>query len=186
MSNKKLLCIEDENNHKLFYYFTPASLLSNFTPLIIVLDSQERNFDYKMWNMLTPIGDFTHQNSWTSNLLQRLVEEISQEYECENDIYLYGSYNALLYAILFRTNAVYADISSMPTNPSICDDINNALKMADSHLTLYLYCNQDDQSFPTIFQQDATKATINFLPKLNEHGYTIENILNIFERMPKL
>ena len=109
MSGKNLLYIEDENQEKLFYYFTPAAISSNFIPLLIVLDfqtrPQTRNLEYKMWNILTPIINFEDN---TKDLLQKLIYKIADEYECEDHIYVYGSYEAVLHAKLCKVNTVYA------------------------------------------------------------------------------
>ena len=54
--------IEDTQKRKLFYRFTPAAFASNFVPLIVVLHGIDKaealNFEYKMWNVLTPIDNF--------------------------------------------------------------------------------------------------------------------------------
>jgi len=129
MSNKDLLYIEDANNRKLFYRFTPAAFASNFVPLIVILHGEDKseavNFEYKMWNVLTPIDDFGYEDSgscwlgekgdfFVKDLLQELIEQIAEEYECEEHIYLYGNstggYGAILHGILCKANAVYANV----------------------------------------------------------------------------
>ena len=82
MDNDNLLYIEDSNKRKLFYRFTPAALVSNFIPLVVVLDDQAINFEYKMWNVLTPL--YTYEK----DLLLELIKQIVEEYECEDYIYL--------------------------------------------------------------------------------------------------
>lgn len=127
MDNEALLYIEDDKKRKLFYRFTPAAVVSNFVPLIVILDTKNgaeaMHFEYKMWNVLTPLDHFGYEKQgscwlgekgdfFVKDLLQKLIEEISQEYECENHIYLYGSgidgYGAILHAILCQANALYA------------------------------------------------------------------------------
>ena len=129
MDNETLLYIEDTNKRKLFYRFTPAALISNFVPLIVVLhdagEAQGPNFEYKMWNVLTPIDNFGDDNKrsywlgekgdfFVKDLLQELIYQIAEEYECEDHIYLYGSgtggYGAILHGILCKANAVYAHV----------------------------------------------------------------------------
>jgi hypothetical protein len=127
MRNEDLLYIEDDNKRKLFYRFTPAAIASNFVPLVVILDEEERaetaNFEHKMWNVLTPLDNFGYENRgscwlgekgdfFVKDLLQKLIHEIAEEYECEDHIYLYGSsiggYGAILHGILCKANAVYA------------------------------------------------------------------------------
>ena len=125
--NADLHYIEDAQKRKLFYRFTPAAFASNFVPLIVVLHGVDKaealHFEYKMWNVLTPIdnfGDKDRGSCWlgekgdffVKELLQELIRQISQEYECEDHIYLYGNftggYGAILHGILCKANAVYA------------------------------------------------------------------------------
>lgn len=127
MTNKDLLYIEDANKRKLFYRFTPASIASNFVPLIVILSEEGKaeatHFEHKMWNVLTPLDNFGYENRgscwlgekgdfFVKDLLQKLILEIAEEYECEDHIYLYGSsmggYGAILHGILCKANAVYA------------------------------------------------------------------------------
>lgn len=127
MNNEDLLYIEDTNKRKLFYRFTPSLISSNFVPLIVILDGEEStkslHFEYKMWNVLTPLDNFGYENKgscwlgekgdfFVKDLLQELISQISQDYECEDHVYLYGSsqggYGAILHGILCKANAVYA------------------------------------------------------------------------------
>ncbi|HIP53935.1 MAG TPA: hypothetical protein EYH11_00485 [Sulfurimonas autotrophica] len=90
MKKNELLYIEDANKQKLFYYFTPAAFMSNFVPLAVVFtndDAQALNFEYKMWNILTPVYDFNNQDANSKLLLQNLIKQIAQEHECEEHIY---------------------------------------------------------------------------------------------------
>ena len=127
MHKENLLYIEDANKRKLFYHFTPAAIVSNFVPLVVILDSKGRaeaaNFEYKMWNVLTPLDNFGYENRgscwlgekgdfFVKDLLRELIGQIAEEYECEDHIYMYGSgmggYGAILHGILCKANAVYA------------------------------------------------------------------------------
>ena len=123
MRNEELLYIEDDNKRKLFYRFTPAALVSNFVPLVVILDEESTHFEYKMWNVLTPLDHFKDENNeycwlgekgdfFVKDLLQELIQKIAEAYECEDHIYLYGSgmdgYGAILHGILCKANAVYA------------------------------------------------------------------------------
>ncbi|MDA7818472.1 hypothetical protein N9A28_09810 [Sulfurimonas sp.] len=102
------------SNHKLDYHFTPAALISNFVPLIVILDDEAPNFEYKMWNVLTPIID---SNDIDSDLLQDLINEMAEEYECEDHIYIYAkgrwADTAILHASLCNANAVYVDTTQI-------------------------------------------------------------------------
>ncbi len=127
MRDEDLLYIEDDKKRKLFYRFTPAAIASNFVPLIVILHEEGRedtlNFEHKMWNVLTPLdhfGDKGRGSCWlgekgdffVKDLLQKLIHEIAEAYECEDHIYLYGSsmggYGAILHGILCKANAIYA------------------------------------------------------------------------------
>ena len=127
MRNEDLLYIEDDNKRKLFYCFTPAAIASNFVPLIVILHEEGRaeatNFEHKMWNVLTPLDNFGYENRgscwlgekgdfFVKDLLQELISQIAEAYECEDHIYMYGSgmggYGAILHGILCKANAVYA------------------------------------------------------------------------------
>ena len=125
MCHEDLLYIEDDDQRKLYYHFTPGGVTSNFVPLIVILDdeSEVSNFEYKMWNVLRPIDHFGDDNKgscwlgekgdfFVKELLQKLIHTIAQEYECEDHIYLYGNaiggYSAILHGILCNANAVYA------------------------------------------------------------------------------
>ena len=127
MDTKDLLYIEDDNKRKLFYRFTPAAIASNFVPLVVILheegSAEVTHFEHKMWNVLTPLDNFGYENRgscwlgekgdfFVKDLLQKLIHEIAEEYECEDHIYLYGSsmggYGAILHGILCKANAVYA------------------------------------------------------------------------------
>lgn len=122
MPNDDLSYIEDDNKRRLYYRFTPAAFISNFIPLIVILDDKNADdpihFEHKMWNVLTPLYHSDSQNresNWIGedkDLLQRLIQEIAEANECEDHIYLYGSgisgYDAILHGILCKANAVYA------------------------------------------------------------------------------
>jgi len=73
---------------KLSYYFTPAAMISNFAPLIVILhDKQEEitMFEYKMWNILQ-VDSSTVQDE---TLLKELIDDIADEYETQEHIYMY-------------------------------------------------------------------------------------------------
>jgi hypothetical protein len=117
-----LVYIEDTNKQKLYYRFSPAAVSSNFIPLIVILNPQVTHFEYKMWNVLTPINNFEDEDSSSlhgkgdflaKDLLEELINKIAEEYECEDHIYIYGTsieaYKAILHGILCKANTVYVD-----------------------------------------------------------------------------
>lgn len=176
MSND-LSYIEDENKRKLYYRFTPAALLSNFIPLIVILDDKSEDepihFEHKMWNVLTPIYDSGSQNGesyWLGgekDLLQRLILEIAEAYECEDHIYLYGSgisgYGAILHGILCKANAVY------PHTPHIkLQESNMTQRLKESDLTHFL--NPTDR-FPIFYL--GTDEAVDTDPLEGETAYFI-------------
>lgn len=121
MSLPQRCYIQDEHGNRLYYYFSPAELLSNFSPLLIILDANSKenapHFAYKMWNVVTPLyldSETQHQCSWTHDketLLQELVMHLAQEYECEDHIYIYAkssdTYGAISNGFAVAANAVY-------------------------------------------------------------------------------
>ncbi|MCO4844443.1 MAG: hypothetical protein KC427_00330 [Sulfurovum sp.] len=187
MANEDLLYIEDANKRKLFYRFTPASIVSNFVPLLVILHDEERaearNFEYKMWNVLTPLDNFGYENKgscwlgekgdfFVKDLLQELIDQIAEDLECEDHIYLYGSgmggYGAILHGILCKANAVYAQAphirlletynadstrkrfyaSVFSETVSSENDLSNFLNPRDSFPIFYL-CNNTDSTQST-------------------------------------
>ena len=163
MSNDELSYIEDENKRKLYYRFTPAALISNFIPLIVILDDKNPDdpihFEHKMWNVLTPLyhsESLNRESYWlgeekdhfVKDLLQRLIQEIAEAYECEDHIYLYGSnisgYGAILHGILSKANAVYAHAPCIrPQVPNITpkskeSDLTHFLNARDHFPIFYL------------------------------------------------
>ncbi len=201
MPEEELLYIEDAHKRKLYYRFSPAALISNFVPLVVVLHdrggAKAPHFDYKMWNVLTPIDDFGYENTgscwlgeegdfFVKDLLQELITQISEEYECEEHIYLYGSgmggYGAILHGILCQANAVYAhapkirvaDIndadkemkqfyaSVFSETVSKENDLSNFLNPTDSFPIFYL-CESSDES-------DPADETAYFLNACKKHG----------------
>ncbi|UPT78190.1 hypothetical protein MN086_03360 [Sulfurovum sp. XGS-02] len=196
MGNEEILTIEDDKNQKLFYRFTPAALISNFVPLIVILDEKATHFEHKMWNVLTPLDHFGSENK---ALLQKLIEQIAEEYECEDHIYLYGSgmggYDALLQGILCRANAVYADAprirleETKGTNtPAKENDLTNFLNGTDAFPVFYLCKNENVLEDETAYFADACKeydinVHLDFCPKSEDETQIIKEVLGFFEKM---
>jgi hypothetical protein len=165
--NEDLLYIEDANNRKLFYRFTPAAFVSNFAPLLVVLHDEGKavasHFEYKMWNVLTPMDNFEYENKGTcwlgekgdfflKDLLQKLIKQYADKLECEDHIYFYGNamggYGAILHGILCKANAVYAQapyIRLQDNNDTVSKeyDLSNFLNLIDSFPIFYLCDNRD-------------------------------------------
>ncbi len=196
MGHETLLTIEDENHQKLFYRFTPAALLSNFVPLIVILDEKATHFEYKMWNVLTPVDPFGEENK---DLLQELIGKIAEEYECEDHIYLYGSgkggYGAILHGMLCGANAVYADAprirvqqTSDSSTPAKENDLTHFLNATDTFPIFYLCENENTQEDETVYFADACKqygikVHLDFCPKSEDETQVIKEVLGFFERM---
>ena len=196
MCDKDLLYIEDAQNRKLYYRFTPAAVASNFIPLVIILEDEGKadtsDFEYKMWNILRPLDSFGYENK---ELLQKLIKQIIEEYECEDHIYLYGSsaggYGAILHGILCKANAVYAHtptIRLLETN-SPENDLTNFLNPTGSFPIFYLCDNESNPEDDTAYFADACKKNgikvhLDFCPKSGEdEEHRIKEVLNFFERM---
>jgi hypothetical protein len=108
MSDTNPLSIQEDQN-TLYYHFSPAALVSNFTPLLIIIDEEDpslpTHFEYKMWNILTPVEPID------SSLLQMLIRTLSEEYESEDHIYFYSrgsrTYFTIHEAIKAQANALF-------------------------------------------------------------------------------
>ena len=222
MRNEELLYIEDANKRKLYYRFTPAAIASNFVPLVVILNEEATNFEHKMWNVLTPLDNFGYENSgscwlgekgdfFVKELLQKLIHEIAEEYECEDHIYLYGSgmggYGAILHGILCQANAVYAhaphirlqetnntDTAMKPFYNAIFaktvsneNDLTHFLNSTDPFPVFYL-CDDgtDDETayFVDACKKHDIKVHLDFCPKLEDNGtQVIKEVLDFFERI---
>lgn len=196
MDTKDLLSIEDAQNQKLYYRFTPAAFASNFIPLVVILDDEEKapicHSEYKMWNILRPVNCFGYENK---ELLQKLIKQIAEEYECEDHIYLYGSYagsyGAILHGIFCKANAVYAHnprIRLLDAN-SPENDLTNFLNPTGSFPVFYLCDNDSNPEADTAYFSDACKKNgikvhLDFCPKAAEdENHRLKEVLCFFERM---
>jgi len=76
------------------YHFTPASIISNFTPLIVILHDNEKSelkdFEYKMWNTLQVIYPKSKETPSKKLFLEKLIKKIAEDAEVEQYIYTYG------------------------------------------------------------------------------------------------
>lgn len=195
MENENLSYIEDDQNRKLYYRFTPAAVVSNFIPLVVILDDNEQNhtthFEYKMWNILRPLKSFEYANK---EILQKLIKQIAQEYECEDHIYLYGSslggYGAILHGILCKANAVYAHTPRirLQNTDSKENDLTNFLNSTDTFPIFYLCDSESNPDDDTTYFADACKKHpikihLNFCPHSRyDEDHAIQEVLDMFER----
>lgn len=171
------------------YNFTPAAFMSNFTPLVVILHAQEEveltHFEYKMWNILTVEESVAKNNQ---ELLQELIKQISEEYECEEHIYFYGSgingYGAILQSILCKANAVYAYNPKTKLGES---DLTTLLNPVDLFPTFYL-CNPQNSceinNFVNMCKKHKIKFNLEHCPNSEyDEMKNIKKVLDYFERM---
>ena len=144
-------------------------------PLLVVLHghgSEATSFQYDGWNILAPYDNFAYNNkgSWwlgengdffVKDLLQQLIKNIAKQYQCQENIYFYGSsmggYGAILHGILCEARAVYANVPQIQfgssqyfkvfyKNKEAIFGINNTSKEEN----LLNYLNKTDD-FPMFF-----------------------------------
>ena len=177
------LYIEDSNQTRLFYRFTPAAITSNFVPLVVILDDEKMAgdiyFEYKMWNILTPTLRLDNKEDFAfENLLQKLIHQIAEDYECEEHIYLYGSssrgYEAILQGILCKVNAVFAHTDDIKI--AQISNLSNLLNATDSFPIFYL-CGNEIEKFTDACKKHSIKFHLDFCPQAKEE------VLDMFERM---
>lgn len=199
---EQLLYIEDAKNRKLFYRFTPAAFMSNFAPLIVIFHDKDEaekapHFEYKMWNVLTPIDNFDYKRNGTvwlgeaedffvRDLLQELIKKIAQEHECEDHIYLYGKgmggSGAILHAILCQADAVYAESASKE------DELSYLLNSKDYFPIFYLCYRSKLEKERASFIKACEKYDLKFRVDLcstsaDNETQVIKEVLNGFERV---
>jgi len=210
MDNDELLYIEDAKKRKLFYRFTPAAFISNFVPLVVVLHGKDgagaTHFEHKMWNVLTPLDSFTDKKNgaywlgeegdfFVKDLLQSLIRQISQECECEDHIYLYGSgmggYGAILHGVLCKANAVYAHTPQVRLRGTGHKeyDLSSLLNDTDPFPIFYLCgieknsAEDDMASFIDACKRHDIKFKLEYCEKDADEVQNLKKVLNFFERM---
>ena len=183
-----MLYIENKEKEKLFYRFTPAVFISNFVPLVVLLDAKDRtyekDFEYKMWNVLTPLST----PEYDKDLLQELVFTIAQEYECEEHIYFYSDsmngFEAIYQGILCKANAIYADISYFKESK-----LRSLLSSKSSFAILYLCSNKEKlenetENFLDECRKYGLEVNLNICPNNDENKENhLKKILDMFERV---
>jgi len=115
------------------YHFTPAAITSNFVPLIVILYGKEKisltDFEYKMWNVLQVCSLEEDE----STLLKELIIDISETYECEEYIFMYGDIESVKVSvfkgIVAEYNVLKADISEMSQKQNIKNTLDEFEKM---------------------------------------------------------
>ena len=206
MANEDLLYIEDANNRRLYYRFTPAALISNFVPLVVILHDEKgagaHHFEYKMWSVLTPIHNIEDEKGlcwlgekedyYVKDLLQELISQITEEYECEDHIYLYGKgiggYGAILHGILSDANAVYAHTPQLRLRgiETKENDLINFLNPKDTFPIFYLCKSESSDetaSFVETCKKYKIKVDLDHCPKSKNDEEAIKEVLNFLERM---
>ena len=164
-------------HEELLYHFTPATVVSNFVPLVVVLDTKITNFEYKMWNILTPINYFEYEDKTSiKNLLQSLIHQIAEEYECEDHIYVYGGSEAIVHGVLCNANAVYTHFPFIKNNPS------NFLNSIDSFPIFYI-CNTENEtsSFIDACKKYEIEYHLDFCPEAQDNeNHKLKKVLDMF------
>lgn len=206
MFDKELLYIEDSNKRRLYYRFTPAALVSNFVPLVVILHDEERagahHFEYKMWNVLTPVVDLKDKSRslcwlgeeeefYIKDLLQELIHQICEEYECEDHVYLYGkgigAYGAILHGILCQANAVYADTAKiiLPQINTRESDLSKLLDSKEAFPIFYLCGSTNDETayFVDACKRDGVKFQLDRCAKSKDEVHALQEVLNFFEKI---
>ena len=168
--------------------------VSNFTPLVVILNTLDNalvpQFEYKMWNFVTPLENI-EEGSGSFSHLQELVKELSQEYECEDHVYFYGckerAYEALLHSIESGAHTLYLD------NPKISliqeDDLDKFLSfknlVKESFPLVYLSESFNEKnSLYKLFKKHDLEANLKFFTQKEIDPITrIKNTLDMLEKV---
>ncbi|RUM63138.1 MAG: hypothetical protein DSZ04_06225 [Sulfurimonas sp.] len=118
---------------KFSYHFTPAAITSNFVPLVVILygkhDINLEDFEYKMWNIL----EVCSLEEDESELLKDLIIDISETYECEEYIFMFGDIKSVKEAVfkgmIAEFNVVKAEMSEITQKQNIKDVLDEFEKM---------------------------------------------------------
>lgn len=204
--DEELFYIEDVNKRRLYYRFTPAALVSNFVPLVVILHDEDgagaHHFEHKMWNVLTPVVDLEDKSRglcwlgdegdfYVKELLQTLIGQICEEYECEDHLYFYGKgmggYGAILHGVLSQANAVYAytpqiRLTQINTQEN---DLSNLLNSSEAFPIFYLCggVNEETAYFVDACKRDGVKFQLDRCPKLEDEVHALQEVLNFFEKI---
>lgn len=180
----KVELIENNEGQRLYYQFTPAMLISNFVPLVVILsDSQQENlhFEYKMWNILSVSMADLHEDNMP--LLSELISQSVEEYECEEHVYIYAlgdaAYTALYQGLRHEVNAVYLKESRNLDGTS-----SSLAKICEGKTTLPLvYWCDEKPSFEVLEVFNAQVSQRKFcVNEENEEVYA-QKVLNFLEKM---
>jgi hypothetical protein len=126
--DKTLPFIEDKQNRKMYYRFTPAKNPKN-APILVILhghgSTRASKFRDPMWNVLAPIDHYGKDSlgSWwlgenedffVKELLHQLISKIKEDTGTKEGLYFWGSsmggFGALLHGILLHAHAIYANV----------------------------------------------------------------------------
>lgn len=207
MADEELLYIEDANKRRLYYRFTPAALVSNFVPLVVILHDEDgagaHHFEHKMWNVLTPIVDLDDNNRglcwlgkeddfYVKELLQELIHQTCEEYECEDHVYLYGKdaggYGAILHGVLCQANAVYASSPQIRLAQinAYESDLSNLLSSKETFPIFYLCgssANDETAYFFDACKKHDVKLRLDQCSSSEDEVQALKEVLNFFEKM---
>mgnify|MGYP003972260137 CR=1 FL=1 len=180
--------IENKFKKKLYYHFTPAPFISNFSPLLIVFQDKEgsvpQDFEYKMWNVLIPKGPCIEDRM----LLQELIEDLEEEYDCAGHIYCYGGdgmgYSAVLHGILADANAVFIDTLDMKLETSPEDILYTEAQKSQRFPLLYLHHEKQLKQNDMFLKFFNIKVTIDRNDDLDcKMPNRLEKVLDCLARM---
>jgi hypothetical protein len=120
--------IENSQQIKLYYRFTPADIPDK-SPILIILHGhgakKASKFRDPKWNVLAPIDNYgkdslgswwlgENGNNFVLELLHSLIRKIETETQSSEGLYFWGSsmgrFGALLHGMLLNAKAVYANI----------------------------------------------------------------------------
>jgi|GEM_PF-1780842 len=190
MSQERLLYIENSSKEKLYYRFTPTLISSNFIPLIVILQDVDEelrlNFEYKMWNVLTPLYD---KKAPKEDLLKELIEKILQECEVEEHLYICGdssmSYETMYYGTQCHANAIYIEASQPVLQKSLLATLEKgAGEFPDFYLCVDDKISKSEkEQLEEMSQKKGMKINLDFCPKAYKNEEEkIKKVLDMLEK----
>lgn len=172
------------------YKFTPAFFISNFVPLVIILDDgcndEPIHFEYKMWNVLTLVVNSYDENTFLAHI--NTIKEIVQEYECENHVYIYANatkaYEALKYTFVCQAGTVYLDKVDKDLN--FTQDIGSIIENTKSFPKVYLSVDDSSSSEYMMFDNLKKYSSDIYLDTLDKDLESEDRIQNILDMLAKM
>lgn len=191
MANTELLSIEAVTGEKLEYYFTPAAFISNFAPLIVILEESIQkdtlHFEYKMWNVLTPTSNSCKSLKCYIELLCQIIKELSEEYGCEEHIYIYADgakvSSGMLLALHIKAHTLF--LHKPELSPQDKKELNDLLPLNKNAFLTYISHGEDEYKLlKSLFQEYNKELSIELLdmedPDKTVH---LKSILDMLEKM---